>query len=166
MPPIPPLKFSGSPVQCSFPEANMFLISLLSSYDSIYDVIKKTSDVADFPITKELRSSCRRARAKMALDASKKETETKKSEGELKRKAKQEEISELKRRKVELESALVTLKESLAKEAIASGTCGNKIREHATKAAAFAKEMVQKEGTLKELSEYQNKLEQEYKTMC
>ena len=59
---------------------------------------------------------------------------TRKRKEKLKRKTRWEE----KKRKVEVENAIVTLKESLAKEAIASGTCGNKIREHATKAAAFA----------------------------
>lgn len=48
----------------------------------------------------------------------------------------------------------MTLKESLAKEAIASCTCGNKIIENATKVAALAKDMVEKEVTLKELCVY------------
>lgn len=48
----------------------------------------------------------------------------------------------------------MTLKGSLAKEAIASCTCGNKIIEHATKVAALAKDMVEKEVTLKELRVY------------
>ena len=87
----------------------------------------------------------------MILDNDKKKAETEKSDKELKRKAKREEIDNLKKRKVDVEKAIVTLKDSLAKEAIASGTCGNKIREHATKAAAFAKDMVEKEGTLKDL---------------
>ena len=78
----------------------------------------------------------------------------------MKRKAKWEEIDNLKKRKVDVEKAIVTLKDSLAKEAIASGTCGNKISEHATKAATFAKDMVEKEGTLKDLCVYEKKLEE------
>ena len=75
----------------------------------------------------------------MTLDNDKKKAETEKSSKELKRTAKREEIATLKKRKVEVENAIVILKEGLAKEAIASGTHGNKIREHATKAVAFAK---------------------------
>ena len=132
----------------------------------IYDVIKKTGEVADFPITKELRGSCKKAYSEMILAMEKKKAGAEKNDKELKRKAKREEIANLKKRKVEVENAIVTLKESLAKEAIASGTCGNKIREHATKAAAFAKDMVGKEGTLKELCVYEKKLEEEYKMMA
>ena len=42
----------------------------------IYDVIKKTGEVADFPITKELRESCKKAHSKMILDNDKKKAET------------------------------------------------------------------------------------------
>ena len=75
----------------------------------------------------------------MTLDNDKKKAKAEKSSEELKRTAKRDEIATLKKRKVEVENAIVILKEGLAKEAIASGTHGNKIREHATKAAAFAK---------------------------
>ena len=68
----------------------------------------------------------------MTLDNDKKKAETDKSSKELKRTAKREEIATLKKRKVEVENAIVILKEGLAKEAIASGTHGNKIGEHAT----------------------------------
>ena len=44
----------------------------------IYDVIKKTGEVADFPITKELRESCKKADSKMILDNDKKKAETEK----------------------------------------------------------------------------------------
>ena len=101
----------------------------------------------------------------MVLDNEKKKNEANKNDKDLKRTAKREEIENVKRRKVDVEKALVTLKEGLMKEAIASGTCGNKVKEHASKAAAFAKEIQQKEGTFKELGEFEKKLEQEYKMM-
>ena len=125
-----------------------------------------SGEVAKFPITKELRSSCKKAYAKMTLDNEKKKTETEKGSKELKRTAKREEIASLKKRKVEVENAIETLKEGLTKEAIASGTGGNKVREHATNAAAFAKDMVEKEGVLKELCVFEKILEDEYKTMA
>ena len=132
----------------------------------IYDVLQKfDGDVSEFPITKELRKSCRQAHSKMQLDKEQKKVEEVKSDQQLKRKAKQEEIATLKKRKIELEKVVVSLKDALTKEAIASGTCGNKVKEHATKAAAFAKEMKEKENTLKELSLYEKKLEDEYKKM-
>ena len=78
----------------------------------------------------------------------KKKVEAEKNDKELKRKAKWEEIVKLKKRKVEVENTIVTEKDSLAKEPIGSGTCGNKIREHATKAGAFAIDMVENERAL------------------
>ena len=131
----------------------------------IYDTIKKFGDISQFPISKELRRSCKSAYKKMALDNEKKRKEHEQSDKDLKRKAKHDEIDNLKRRKVDVEKAISTLKTSLTKAAIASGTCGNKVREKAVEAAAFAKEMVEKEATLKELEEFEKKLEEEYKAI-
>lgn len=118
----------------------------------IYDVLQKhDGDVSEYPITKDLRKSCRQAHSRMVLDKEKKKLEVERSDQQLKRKSKQDEIATVKKRKFELEKVVVTLKDALMKEAIASGTCGNKVREHATKAAAFAKELKEKEETLKEL---------------
>ena len=131
----------------------------------IYDTIKRFGEVSEFPISRELRKSCRSAKSRMRLDNEKKSQEKVVSAKELKRKAKRDEISELKKRKVDLEKSVTTLKEELVKASIASGTNGNKVRENAVKAAAFAKEMVAKEATLKELEGYEKKLEEEYKVL-
>ena len=101
----------------------------------------------------------------MELDSAKKQQEQLQDDKDLKRKAKREEIDHLKKRKVDVEKSIDTLKTSLTAAAIASGTCGNKVRENAVKAAAFAKEMVEKEATLKELKEFEKKLEEEYKAI-
>ena len=76
---------------------------------------------------------------------------------EMKWKAKQDEIAVLKKRKVDLEDSINTLKVELTKAAIASGTNGNKVHENATKAAAFATDMVAKEATLEELKLFEKK---------
>ena len=84
----------------------------------IYDVIKKTGEVVDFPITKELRGTCKKAYSNIILDTEKKKAEAEKNDKELKRKGMRKEIANLKKRKVEMENAIVTLTESLAKEAM------------------------------------------------
>ena len=53
----------------------------------IYDVIKKTGEVTDFPITKELKGSCKKAYSKMILIKEKKKADADKNDKEKKRKA-------------------------------------------------------------------------------
>ena len=101
----------------------------------------------------------------MLLDNEKKNQEIVKCDRELKRTAKREEIDTLKKSKLDLVESISTLKSELTKAAIASGTNGNKVRENAVKAAAFAKEMVAKEATMKELEGFEKKLEDEYKVL-
>lgn len=48
-----------------------------------------------------------------------------------------------------METSIEPLKTSLIKEAIASGIGRNKIRDHATKAAVYLKDMLEKEKPLK-----------------
>lgn len=48
-----------------------------------------------------------------------------------------------------MEASIQTSQTSLIREAIASGTCGIKIHDHATKAFVFAKDMLEKEKTFK-----------------
>ena len=58
-------------------------------------------------------------------------------------------ISNLNRTKLKVETSIEPLKTSLIKEAIASGIGRNKICDHATKAAAYLKDMLEKEKPLK-----------------
>ena len=131
----------------------------------IYDTIKKFGDISTFPISQQLRRSCRSAKSRMLLDNEKKNQEIVKCDRELKRTAKREEIDTLKKSKLDLVESISTLKSELTKAAIASGTNGNKVCENAVKAAAFAKEMVAKEATMKELEGFEKKLEDEYKAL-
>lgn len=64
-----------------------------------------------------------------------------------------------------METSIEPLKTSLIKEAIASGIGRNKIRDHATKAAAYLKDMLEKQKPLKYLSEFEKSLEVEYNSM-
>ena len=90
----------------------------------VYDGLKNSGvEVWDFPITKNLRKSCKQSAKRMHLDKEKRKDNEQKTDKELKRNAKHEEIENLKKRKVGVE----TLKTSLTKEAIVSGTCGNKV---------------------------------------
>ena len=53
----------------------------------------------------------------------------------------------------------------MTSEAIASGSSGKKARENAIKAAAFAKELQEKENTVGDLTEAEKKFQDEYKAL-
>ena len=130
--------------------------------------MKKSGCTAgDFPITKELRKSCKLSRSRMQLDLKKKKEEETKNEQGLKRKAKLDELNDVKKAKIETMTCIETLKSNLATEAIASGNAkSTKAKaEASTKAAAFASQMLSKEETLKTLQETEKQLEKEYKDM-
>lgn len=131
----------------------------------IYDTIKKLGDSSEVPISRELRRSCKTAHSRMVLDKSKKEQEKLVCEKDLKRKAKLDEINELKKRKIDVNTSISVLSKNLTSAAIASGSSGNKARENAIKAAAFAKQMQEKETLLKELDGFEKKLNEEYKVL-
>ena len=131
----------------------------------IYDTIKKLGGVTEIPITQELRRSCKSAHSRMVLEKSKQDQVKLMSDKNLKRKAKLDEMNTLKKRKVEVTKAIDVLKTSLTSAAIASGSSGNKARENAVQAAAFAKEMQEKEHLLEELNGFEKKLEEEYKAL-
>ena len=71
------------------------------------------------------------------------------------------EIENVKKQKMAVEKSEETLYENLVSEAIASD--GN--RDHAVKAASFAKTLVEKESMLKELNMTFEKLEEEFKLL-
>ena len=71
------------------------------------------------------------------------------------------EIENVKKQKMAVEKSVETLYENLVSEAIASD--GN--RDHAMKAASFAKTLVEKESMLKELNMTFEKLEEEFKLL-
>ena len=95
----------------------------------------------------------------------KKKGDCQKTEQELKRKSKEEEIKKIKRRNLHLRKTIQSLKQSLCDEAIASDQNSKDGHEHATKAASFAKTLKEKEETYKELSECETKVQDEYKAM-
>ena len=64
-----------------------------------------------------------------------------------------------------MEKTIQSLKQSLCDEAIASDQNSEDGRDHATKAASFAKTLKEEEETYKELSEYERKVQDEYKAM-
>ena len=131
----------------------------------IYDTIKKSGNVTDIPITNELRNSCKSAHSQMENDKERKKKEKAESEKDLKRKAKYEEITKVKKAKQDAIASIDVLRASLTSAAIASGSSGNKARENAIKAAAFAKELQEKENTVGDLTEAEKKLQDEYKAL-
>ena len=84
---------------------------------------------------------------------------------DLKRKAKQEEVDSLRKRKTEVGVYIGVLMNNLTSAAIASGSSGNKARENAIKADAFAKEMQEMEQLLEKLNGCEKKLTEEYKAL-
>ena len=118
------------------------------------DSMKKSGCTAgDVPITKELRKSSKLSRSRVQLDL-KKEEETKNEQG-LKRKAKLDDLNDVKKAKIETMSCIEILKSNLATEGITKST----------KATAFASQMLSEEETLKTLQETEKQLEKEYKDM-
>ena len=117
----------------------------------------------NFPITKETRQSCRKACQRQKLAHESKKCDTQKSEKEQKRKLKEEEVKEMKRQKLDFEQTIETLKKSLYEEAIASAPQNG--RDHATKAASFAQRLKEKELLYDKLCGFEEKLQNEYKTL-
>ena len=101
------------------------------------------ADAGSFPITKEIRQSCKKARQRQKLAQESKKGDVQKSEKERKRKLKEEKVKEMKRQKLDLEKTIKTLKKSLCEEIIASAQQNG--RDHAIKAASFAKTLKEKE---------------------
>ena len=134
----------------------------LISQRLVYDyLMKNEKEIWDFPITPDLRKSCKLAYQKKRLHEQqtillKSRVENEKS---LKRKHMKDEIETVKRQKVALEQSVKTLRENLICEAIA----GDGSQTHAVKAASFAKTLVEKESTLKDLKIALEKLEDKFK---
>lgn len=72
-----------------------------------------------------------------------------------------DEIQEVKKLKINLEETIKTLRPSLMNEAVVSDTD----HSNAVKATLFAKTLIEKEKTLKDLIMVQGKLEDEYKAL-
>ena len=93
----------------------------LISQRLIYDVMNNAgANAANFPITKEMKQSCKKARQWQMLALQSKNSDAQASEHELKRKSKEEDVKSIKRQKLDLEQTIETLKKSLCEEAIAS----------------------------------------------
>ena len=137
-------------------DVNMGMDSLIAQR-LIYDAIKKMGGTTEVPITRELIRSCKLANSRRELEKSKKDEEKLLSDKNLKRKAKLDEVNILKARKLDVAKSIDTLQKSLTSAAIASGSTGNKARESAIKAAAFAKEMQEKQCLLEELNGFEKK---------
>ena len=144
-------------------DVNMEAESLIAQR-FIYDAIKNVdADASTFPITKEIKQSCKKARQReIAVRESKKHGSVT-SERHRKRKLKEEEVSHVKKQKLDLQQAIDTLKKSFCDEAILSAQQNG--RDHATKAASFAKTLNEKELLYKELCDIEEKLGVEYKAL-
>ena len=132
----------------------------LISQRLVYDHLKQSEkEVWEFPITPELRKNCKLAYQKKRLDNQKKKVARVESEKDLQRKHMTDEIENVKRQKMAVEQSVETLRKHFFSEAIAS----DDNRDHAVKAASFAKTLVEKESMLKELNMTLEKLEEEFK---
>ena len=143
-------------------DVNMEAESLIAQR-FIYDAMKNVdADASTFPITKEIKQSCKKARQReIAVRESKKHGSVT-SERHRKRKLK-EEVSEVNKQKLDLQQAIDTLKKSLCDEAILSAQQNG--RDHATKAASFAKTPKEIELLYKKLCDIEEKLGVEYKAL-
>ena len=154
--------------ECGFSVNKMTTVNMeaesLIAQRFIYDAMKNVdADASTFPITKEIKQSCKKARQReIAVRESKKHGSVT-SERHRKRKLKEEEVSHVKKQKLDLQQAIDTLKKSLCDEAILFAQQNG--REHATKAASFAKTLKEKELLYKELCDIEEKLGVEYKAL-
>ena len=134
----------------------------LISQRLVYDyLMKNEKEIWDFPITPDLRKSCKLAYQKKRLHDQQTKEARVENEKSLKRKHMKDEIETVKRQKVALEQSVKTLRENLICEAIA----GDGSQTHAVKAASFAKTLVEKESTLKDLNIALEKLEDKFKVL-
>ena len=102
----------------------------------VYDhLIQREKEVCEFPITPELRKSCKLTYQKKRLNDQEKKKARVESEKDLKRKHMTDELENIKRQKMAVDRSVETLRKNLANEAIASD--GN--RDHAVKAAFLRK---------------------------
>ena len=121
----------------------------LISQRFVYDrLVQSGKEVWEFPITPELRKSCKLAYQRKRLDDQKKKGSLVETKIGVKRKNKKDEIDDVKRQKLAVEKNIPTLRDNLITEAIAAD--GNK--ESVVKAASFAKTLKEKENTAKNLN--------------
>ena len=71
----------------------------LVSQRLVYDVLQSEKEVWEFPITPELRKSCKLAYSRKLQDDERKKVEKEKSEKKLKRQQKREELEVVKQKK-------------------------------------------------------------------
>lgn len=130
----------------------------------IYDAMKNANaDASTFPITNEMKQSCKKARMRSVAARENKKKDSVTEERNRKRTLKKEEVEGIKKKKLDVTETINTLKKSLYEEAILSAQRNGK--EHATKAASFAKSLKEKESLYDDLCGIQEKLENEYKAL-
>ena len=95
------------------------------------------------------------------MELEKKAEEKQRSSTDLKRKMKHDEISNVKKQRVELEATVQSLTDGIIKEALLADD--KKDPASTAKAAAFCRALNQKKETLAVLTKAQEKLEAEYK---
>ena len=127
-------------------------------YDTIHDGNAK---LTDFQITPALRKSCLLSHQQYKMELEKKAEEKQRSSTDLKRKMKHDEISDVKKQRVELEATIQSLTDGIIKEALLADD--KKDPASTAKAAAFCRALNQKKETLAVLTKAQEKLEAEYK---
>ena len=135
---------------------------LLIAQRVIYDAMNSAdADAGNFPITKEMSKSCKKARQRQKLAHESKKGDAQKSEEEQKRKSKEEKVKQMKRQKLDMEQTIETLKKSLYEEVIASAQQNG--RDHATKAASFAQTLKEKEVLYDKLCGFEENLQMNIK---
>ena len=92
---------------------------LLIAERVIYDTINSANaDASSFPISKEIRPTCKKAHHRKQLVQESKKSDMQKSEKEQMRQLKKEELKELQRQKLNVEQTTETLKKTYSEETI------------------------------------------------
>ena len=141
---------------------NMKELSLVSQR-TVYDTLHSNQKVPlhEFSITAELRKSCRLAYQQYKLEQAKINESNAKTDKNLKRKLKMDEIDNVKKQKLILEKAISALREGIITETLAADKSQD--LSNTAKAASFCRTLKEKEKTLSEIDTIRTKLEEEYK---
>ena len=119
--------------------------------------------ISEFDISPDLRKSCMLASQHYKQDLKDQREQKISSEKSLKRKAKSDELENLKRRKADLQNTIKKLWNSFESETLKADK-EQKV-DRFTKAASFLKSVLEKEKTLKDIDNAQENIEKELKNM-
>ena len=153
----------GFSVNKELVDSNMKEKSLIAQRIIHDKIASEGGKISEFDISPDLRKSCMLASQHYKQDLKDQREQKISSEKSLKRKAKSDELENLKRRKADLQNTIKNLRNSFESETLKADKEQNV--DGFTKAASFLKSVLEKEKTLKDIDNAQENVEKELKNM-